>query len=65
MGYCGEIGRRGPDRALAAAVAGNAVSGALLAALRVWGEEGGDDIDELRDYTSRALALLQDIPGLK
>ena len=51
----------GPDRALAAAVAGNAVSGALLAALRVWGEEGGDDTEELRDYTSRALAVLQDI----
>ncbi len=52
-----------PDRALAAAVVGNAVSGALLAALRVWGEEGGDDTDQLRNYTSRALGLLQDMPG--
>ena len=55
----------GPDRALAAAVAGNATSGALLAALRIWGEQGGNDTDELRDYTSRALGLLQDIPGVK
>jgi hypothetical protein len=53
----------GPDRALTAAVAGNATSGALLAALRVWGEQGGDDTDDLRNYTSRALGLLQDIPG--
>ncbi len=53
-----------PDRALAAAVAGNAISGALLAALRVWGEGGSNDTDELRDYTSRALGLLRDIPGV-
>jgi AcrR family transcriptional regulator len=55
----------GPDRALAAAVAGNATSGALLAALRVWGEQGGDDTDELRDYTARALGLLRDLPGVE
>jgi AcrR family transcriptional regulator len=55
----------GPDRALAAAVTGNAIAGALLAALRVWGEEGGDNTDELRDYTSRALGLLQNMPGVK
>ncbi len=55
----------GPNRALAAAVAGNAVSGALLAALRIWGEEGGDDTDELRDYTARALGLLDEMPGVK
>ena len=54
----------GPDRALAAAVAGNATSGALLAALRVWGEQGSDDTDELRDYTARALGFLQDMPGV-
>jgi hypothetical protein len=48
-----------------AVVTGTAISGALLAALRVWGEAGGDDIDELRDYTSRALGLLLELPGLK
>ena len=53
----------GPDRALVAAVAGNATSGALLAALRIWGADGGNDTDALRDYTSRALGLLQDLPG--
>jgi len=53
----------GPDRALAAAVAGNATSGALLAALRVWGEQGSNDTDELRDYTSRALGWLAKLPG--
>lgn len=52
-------------RQLAAAVTGNAISGALLAALRVWGEAGGDDIDELRDYTSRALGLLLELPGVQ
>jgi len=57
--------RNGADRDLAAAVAGNAISGALLAALRVWGEAGGDDTDELRDYTSRALELLLELPGVK
>lgn len=53
----------GPEGALAAAVTGAAASGALLAALRVWGEQGGEDTDELRDYTSRALALLRHLPG--
>lgn len=50
------------DRALGAAVTANAISGALLAALRVWGEAGADDVDELRDYTSRALGLLRELP---
>jgi AcrR family transcriptional regulator len=53
----------GPERALAAAVLGNAISGALLAALRVWGERGGNDTDELRDTTARALALLRELPA--
>ncbi len=54
----------GADRALAAAVIGNAISGALLAALRVWGEAGGGDTEKLRDQTSRALRLLREMPGL-
>lgn len=53
----------GPDRGLEAAVLGNAISGALLAALRVWGERGGDDTDELREMTARALALLREFPA--
>ncbi len=55
----------GPDRALCAAVAGNAISGALLAALRVWGEQGGDDTDVLRRHTSRALGLLKGMSGVE
>jgi len=54
----------GPDRVLAAAVLGNAIAGALLAALRVWGEEGGDDVDQLSDYTSRALGLVREIAAI-
>jgi AcrR family transcriptional regulator len=54
---------RGPGRPLAAAVLGASIGGALLAALRVWGEGGGDDTDELRDATARALALLRDLPA--
>jgi AcrR family transcriptional regulator len=53
----------GPERTLEAAVLGNAISGALLAALRVWGERGGDDTEELRDTTARALALLRELPA--
>jgi len=55
----------GSGGTLAAAVTGAAVSGALLAALRVWGEQGGNDTDELREYTSRALELLRDLPGVR
>ena len=54
----------GPDRVLAAAVLGNAIAGALLAALRVWGEEGGDAVDQLSDYTSRALGLVREIAAI-
>ena len=53
----------GPERALEAAVLGNVISGALLAALRVWGERGGNDTDELRDTTARALAMLRELPA--
>ena len=55
----------GPDRALSAAVLGNAIAGALLAALRTWGEAGGDDVDQLSDYTSRALALVSEIAAIE
>jgi AcrR family transcriptional regulator len=51
-----------PDRPLAAAVLGHAVAAALVAALRVWGQGGGDDTDELRDTTARALDLLRHPP---
>jgi AcrR family transcriptional regulator len=54
----------GPERPLAAAVVGNAIAGALLAALRVWGEEGGDDVDQLSDHTSRALGLVGEIAAI-
>ena len=51
-----------PDRRLVAAVLGNAVSAALVSSLRVWGESGGDDTDELRGITARALDLLRNPP---
>jgi AcrR family transcriptional regulator len=49
----------GPERALTAAVLGGAIGGALLAALRIWGEGGGRDTDELRALTARALEVLR------
>lgn len=51
---------RGDDPALAAAVLGNAIAGALLAALRIWGERDGRDTDALGAHTRRALDLLRD-----
>ena len=51
-----------PDRRLVAAVLGNAVSAALVSSLRVWGESGGGDTDELREITARALDLLRNPP---
>ncbi len=51
-----------PDRRLVADVLGNAVSAALVSSLRVWGENGGDDTDELREITARALDLLRNPP---
>lgn len=50
------------DRPLVVAVLGNAISAALVASLRVWGEGGGDDTDELREVTARALDLLRHPP---
>jgi AcrR family transcriptional regulator len=65
-GFAAEIERhllrrleRTPDRPLVAAVLGNAIGAALVASLRVWGEGGGDDTDELREITARALDLLR------
>jgi AcrR family transcriptional regulator len=55
---------RSKQRALAAAVIGEAVAGALVSALRVWGEEDARDIDELRKRTADALAVLRDLPSL-
>jgi len=51
-----------PERPLAAAVLGGAIAAALVASLRVWGEAGGDDTDELRALTARALDLLREPP---
>jgi hypothetical protein len=56
--------RAGRRRRLAAAVIGEAVAGALVSALRVWGEEDGRDTDLLRARTAEALALLRELPAL-
>ena len=50
-------------RELAAAVIGEAVAGALVSALRIWGEQDGRDTDELRRRTDEALALLRELPS--
>jgi AcrR family transcriptional regulator len=54
---------RGKSRALRAAVVGEAVAGALVSALRLWGESGAADTDDLRRRTAEALALLADLPA--
>jgi hypothetical protein len=51
-------------RALTAAVIGEAVAGALVSALRVWGEQDARDTNELRERTDDALAVLRDLPSL-
>ena len=53
---------KGRRRKLAAAVIGEAVAGALVSALRVWGEEDGRDTDLLRKKTTEALAVLRALP---
>jgi AcrR family transcriptional regulator len=53
----------GPEAQLRAAVLGEAVAGALLAALRVFGERGGRDTDALRELTAAALELLRRPPA--
>ncbi|HKJ25871.1 MAG TPA: TetR family transcriptional regulator [Myxococcota bacterium] len=65
-GFAAEIERHalrrlgdGPEARLQAAVLGNAAAGALLAALRVFGERGGRDTDELRGLVRQALDLLR------
>ena len=55
---------RSKRRALAAAVIGEAVAGALVSALRVWGETNARDTDELRKRTDDALAVLRDLAKL-
>jgi AcrR family transcriptional regulator len=54
---------RGKRRALRAAVLGEAVAGALVSALRLWGESGAADTDDLRRRTAEALGLLADLPA--
>jgi AcrR family transcriptional regulator len=49
---------------LTAAVLGEAIAGALVSALRVWGEQGARDTDELRRRTAEALRLLRELPSL-
>jgi AcrR family transcriptional regulator len=51
-------------RALVAAVIGEAVAGALVSALRVWGEQDARDTDALRRHTHDALAVLRDLASL-
>jgi len=57
------LGRR-KRRELAAAVVGEAVAGALVSALKFWGEQDARDTDELRRRTDEALALLRELPSL-
>lgn len=52
----------GEDARLTAAVLGNAIAGALLAALRVYGERAASDTDAMREITAAALELLRDPP---
>jgi AcrR family transcriptional regulator len=52
---------RGKRRSLRAAVVGEAVAGALVSALRLWGESGAADTDHLRRSTAEALAMLGDL----
>ena len=51
---------RTKSRALRAAVVGEAVAGALVSALRLWGETGAADTEHLRKRTAEALGVLRD-----
>jgi AcrR family transcriptional regulator len=69
--FAREIGReaevrlpRSRRRKLVAAVIGEAIAGALVSALRVWGEQNAQDTDELRKRTHEALAALRELPDL-
>jgi AcrR family transcriptional regulator len=55
---------RSKRRELAAAVIGEAVAGALVSALRQWGERGAPGTDELRRRTADALAVLTHLGSL-
>ena len=51
----------GPDAALRAAVWGQALAGALFAAVTTWTEQGSDwDLDHLATVTARALAMVRE-----
>jgi AcrR family transcriptional regulator len=52
---------RSKRRALEAAVIGEAVAGALVSALRLWGEGGARRTEDLRRRTAEALAVLEDL----
>jgi AcrR family transcriptional regulator len=52
---------RSKRREITAAVVGEAVAGALVAAIRVWGAEDGRDTDALRERTEQAFAVLRDL----
>ena len=43
---------------------GEAVAGALVSALRLWGESGAPGAEDLRRRTREALAVLEDLPSL-
>jgi AcrR family transcriptional regulator len=55
---------RSKGRALRAAVIGEAAAGALVSAVRLWGETGAHDTDVLRRRTAEALGVLRDLPEL-
>lgn len=52
----------GEDARLTAAVLGNAIAGALLASLRIFGERAAGDTSAMRAITAAALDLLRDPP---
>ena len=47
--------------ALRAAVVGEAIAGALVSAVRLWGEGGAADTEHLRKGTAEALRMLADL----
>ena len=51
-------------REMAARVVGEAVAGALVSALRVWGERDGRDTDVLWSCVDEALGVLRRLPTL-
>jgi AcrR family transcriptional regulator len=70
-GFAGAIARhvetrlpRSRRRALEAAVIGEAVAGALVSALRLWGEGGARSTADLRKRTAEALEVLGNLPAL-